>query len=66
MMKCLPMNLEASSASYTAGGKRIPTIGFGTGDEHLAHQPNEHISIKDISKAINGYISLTKNLLEKQ
>ncbi|MHA1583498.1 MAG: YgeY family selenium metabolism-linked hydrolase [Candidatus Baldrarchaeia archaeon] len=54
-----------TDGSYTAGEKGIPTIGFGPGDEHLAHQPNEHISIKDINKAINGYISLTKNLLEK-
>jgi len=54
-----------TDGSYTAGEKGIPTIGFGPGDEHLAHQPNEHISIKDVNKAINGYISLAKNLLEK-
>lgn len=49
-----------TDGSYTAGEKGILTIGFGPGDEHLAHQPNEHISIKDIHKAVNGYISLTK------
>ncbi len=53
-----------TDGSYTAGEKGIPTIGFGPGNEYLAHQPNEHISIKDIHKAVNGYISLTKNLLE--
>jgi len=53
-----------TDGSYTAGEKGIPTIGFGPGDEKLAHQPNERISIKDVYKAVNGYISLAKNLLK--
>ena len=47
---------------YTNGIKRIPTIGFGPGDERLAHQPNEHIKINDVFTAIDGYANLAKEL----
>ena len=52
-----------TDGSYTAGERNIPTIGFGPGDERLAHQPNEHISLSDIYKAIDGYVSLISNFL---
>lgn len=40
---------------YTAGKANIPTIGFGPGDETLAHQPNERISIEELRLATEGY-----------
>jgi succinyl-diaminopimelate desuccinylase len=40
----------------TAG---IPTIGFGPGDEKLAHTNQERITIKQIEEALVGYCALT-------
>lgn len=52
-----------TDGSYTAGERGIPTLGFGPGDERLAHQPNEHIALSDIYKAIDGYVSLVSTFL---
>lgn len=46
---------------YTAGKAGIPTLGFGPGDETLAHQPNEKISIDELKTATECYRSLSKN-----
>jgi putative selenium metabolism hydrolase len=46
----------------TAGELEIPTIGFGPGDPALAHQPDEHISITDVSRAARGFCTLTSEL----
>jgi len=43
---------------YSAGEKGYVTIGFGPGNENLAHQPNEHVPLKHIKKATYGYASL--------
>lgn len=45
---------------YSCGLRQIPTIGIGPGDEKLAHQPNEHIAIKEIEKAVEAYQTLTE------
>ena len=36
----------------------IPTLGFGPGDETLAHTNREHIRIADMLTAVRGYIAL--------
>ncbi|OQY44118.1 MAG: hypothetical protein B6242_13360 [Anaerolineaceae bacterium 4572_78] len=36
----------------------IPTIGFGPGDEMLAHTNQEHISINQLTEALLGYATL--------
>jgi acetylornithine deacetylase/succinyl-diaminopimelate desuccinylase-like protein len=46
----------------TAGQLDIPTIGFGPGNPALAHQPNEHISITDVTKAARGFNKLAESL----
>jgi len=46
---------------YTYGLKRIPTIGLGPGNESLAHQPNEHIHVKDVKKAVKAYVALAES-----
>lgn len=51
---------------YSAGERNILTIGFGPGNEKLAHQPNEHISVEDIRRATRGYMELIREFaLEK-
>ena len=45
---------------YSAGEKNIVTLGFGPGNEELAHQPNEWVSISDIKIATRGYIEIIK------
>ncbi len=47
---------------YSAGEAGIETIGFGPGDEKLAHKPNEYVSIKELEKAVRGYVELIKAL----
>ena len=49
---------------YSAGIKRIPTIGFGPGEEELAHKPDEHVSIKHLVKAVQGYSKLPLTLVK--
>ena len=43
---------------YTAGIAKIPTIGFGPGDERLAHKPDEHVPVKHLELAAIGYAQL--------
>ncbi len=48
----------STDGAYTAGEARIPTIGYGPGNQELAHCPNERISIKSLLKSINGYAKI--------
>lgn len=36
----------------------IPTVGFGPGDETLAHTNQEHIAVQDMLEALMGYTAL--------
>ncbi len=45
---------------YTASKAGIPTIGFGPGDGNCAHQPNEGIAIKELEKAVEGYVTIVE------
>jgi putative selenium metabolism hydrolase len=40
----------------------IPTIGFGPGDEALAHRVDEHIELADLHAGARGYAALTAAL----
>ncbi len=53
----------STDGAYTMGTCGIPTIGFGPGDEKLAHTADEHIRISDIALAAAGYAQLAYELL---
>ena len=46
----------------SAGIYELPTIGYGPGDESLAHQPDERVSVGDIARAAEGYRRLIKRM----
>jgi putative selenium metabolism hydrolase len=48
---------------YTYGLRNIPTVGIGPGDETLAHQPNEHVCMRDVEKAVQAYIAIVESLI---
>jgi len=41
----------------------IPTIGYGPGDESLAHQTDERVPVADLERAANAYRRLLRTLL---
>jgi len=45
----------------TMGMHKIPTIGFGPGDEKQAHSPNENIPAQDLVEAMKFYVAFTLN-----
>jgi len=50
---------------YTYGLRRIPTVGIGPGDEALAHQPNEHVRVIDIEKAVQAYGAIVESFVSQ-
>ncbi|MGB9757859.1 MAG: M20/M25/M40 family metallo-hydrolase [Candidatus Bipolaricaulaceae bacterium] len=53
-----------STDGVEACGRRgIPTVGFGPGDERLAHRVDERISVADIQRAAAGYARLLRAIL---
>ena len=42
----------------------IPTLGFGPGDEALAHRVDEYIDLDQLEAAAGGYAAITSRLLE--
>ena len=55
-----------TNGSGTAGRLSIPTIGFGPGDEELAHRVDEYIEIADLGWAARGYAAIALALLEDE
>jgi putative selenium metabolism hydrolase len=51
-----------TNGSATAGKLGIPTIGFGPGDETLAHRGDEWIAVSDLAAAARGYAALVEEL----
>lgn len=48
---------------YTAGTANIPTVGFGPGQEELAHTADEHVRLEDVYSAATVYAQLAARLL---
>jgi putative selenium metabolism hydrolase len=49
----------------TMGRYHIPSIGFGPGDEWLAHAVDEYVRVSDLPKAAKFYAMLPYSLVEK-
>ncbi|MBC7099411.1 hypothetical protein H5T52_09890 [Candidatus Bipolaricaulota bacterium] len=47
----------------SCGRRGIPTVGYGPGDERLAHQPDEHLPLADLEAAVGGYRKLIAELM---
>ena len=47
----------------TAGIFKIPTVGFGPGDEKFAHAPNEKVRVSDLIKASAFYANFPRTLV---
>jgi acetylornithine deacetylase/succinyl-diaminopimelate desuccinylase-like protein len=45
----------------TMGMFNIPTIGFGPGEEKVAHAPDEFIPIDHLAKAMAFYVEFVRN-----
>ena len=53
-----------TNGSYYAGEAGIPTFGFGPSREDLAHTVDEHIALKDLYDAVDGYLAALHALLD--
>jgi putative selenium metabolism hydrolase len=51
-----------TNGSFTAGLRGIPTIGFGVGLEHIAHQVDEHVTLASLAAGERGYAALAARL----
>ncbi len=50
---------------FTMGEAGIPTVGFGPGDEALAHTADEHIAVRDLLRAVEAYAAIAQEVLGK-
>jgi acetylornithine deacetylase/succinyl-diaminopimelate desuccinylase-like protein len=41
----------------------IPTIGFGVGEEHMAHQVDEYVTVDSLRRGARGFAAITRELL---
>lgn len=56
--------LFSTNGTATMGMFSIPTVGFGPGDERLAHSPMEKCPVNHIIDSIGYYVTLIKNIGE--
>ncbi|MDP9380484.1 MAG: YgeY family selenium metabolism-linked hydrolase [Chloroflexota bacterium] len=53
-----------TNGSGTAGRRGIPTVGFGPGDEELAHRVDEHIEVSQLIAGARGYAAIVECLID--
>jgi putative selenium metabolism hydrolase len=53
----------STDGTYTAGVANIPTVGFGPGEERLAHTLDEQVRLNDVVDAARVYARLAVELL---
>lgn len=54
-----------TNGSGTAGKLGIPTVGFGPGEEALAHRVDEYIEIDELVTAAHGYAGMAMSMLRE-
>lgn len=54
-----------TNGSLTAGLLGIPTLGFGVGLEHMAHQVDEYVALDSLAAGEKGYASLAALLTRR-
>ncbi len=55
----------STNGTYWAGKAKIPSIGFGPGDEAVAHAVHEHIKLDDVVAATEWYALFPKSLSDR-
>jgi putative selenium metabolism hydrolase len=53
-----------TNGSGTCGALGIPTLGFGPGDEQMAHRVDEYVELSELASAARGYAAIVSRLLE--
>lgn len=56
----------STDGAYTRGEAGIPTIGFGPGDDRLAHTANEQVRVADVLLAAEGYAQIALEVLGRR
>jgi putative selenium metabolism hydrolase len=55
-----------TNGSLTAGEEwGVPTIGFGVGEQHMAHRVDEYVHVSGLLDGVRGYAALGAALLEE-
>jgi putative selenium metabolism hydrolase len=55
-----------TNGSGTAGRLGIPTVGFGPGEEALAHRVDESIAVEELVTAARGYAAIAEQLIGEE
>ncbi|HUA95410.1 MAG TPA: M20/M25/M40 family metallo-hydrolase, partial [Acidimicrobiales bacterium] len=52
-----------TNGSYLAGVRGVPTVGFGVGLEHMAHQVDEFVTLSSLRTGARGFAALCAQLV---
>jgi acetylornithine deacetylase/succinyl-diaminopimelate desuccinylase-like protein len=52
-----------TNGSLTAGDRGIPTVGFGVGEQHMAHRADEYVHVAELRDGVRGYAALGAALI---
>ena len=58
-----PLLLCTERLPYLSGVAGIPTIGFGVGYEHMAHQVDEYVTLDSLLNGAQGFAALVTELV---